>query len=137
MNCKNLKILRIRYCNNVRILETCLNTLEFKSSQIYASSIVHILEKSGTLLQRLKLESNGGKIYEESLLLRTFKSFCPNITYPNISCIRFSTQFQDLTCNLQKLQFLTLQYLNDILAEEMEEEEDLRCELCNLQKYHR
>ncbi|KAF0557809.1 hypothetical protein F8M41_012266 [Gigaspora margarita] len=134
MNCKNLKILRIRYCNNVRILETCLNTLEFKSSQIYASSIVHILEKSGTSLQRLKLESNGGKIYEESLLLRTLKSFYPNITYPNISCIRFSTQFQDLISNLQKLQFLTLQYLNDILVEELEEEEELKMRVMQFAK---
>ncbi|KAF0557807.1 hypothetical protein F8M41_012263 [Gigaspora margarita] len=124
MNCKNLKILRIKYCNNVRILEACLNTLEINSSLIYASSIVHILEKSGKLLQRLNLESDCGKICEESLLLSKLKSFCPNITYLNISSIRFSTQFQDLICNLQKLQFLTLQNINDILAEELEEEEN-------------
>ncbi|KAF0557806.1 hypothetical protein F8M41_012262 [Gigaspora margarita] len=134
MNCKNLKILRIKTCNNVRILGTCLNTLEFKNSQIYASSIVHILEKSGTLLQRLKLESNGGKICEELLLLRTLKSFCPNITYLNISSIRFSTQFQDLISNLQKLQFLTLQYLNDILVEELEEEEELKMRVMQFAK---
>ncbi|RIB17811.1 hypothetical protein C2G38_2246155 [Gigaspora rosea] len=107
MNCKNLKILRIK--------------LEYNGSMTYASHIVHILEKSGTLLQRLKIESDGGKICGESLLLRTLKSFCPNITYLNISCIRFSTQFKDLICNLQKLQFLTLRYINDVLIEEEEE----------------
>ncbi|KAF0542517.1 hypothetical protein F8M41_004501 [Gigaspora margarita] len=134
MNCKNLKILRIKYCNNVSILEPCLNTLEYNSSMTYASHIVHILEKSGTLLQRLKIESDGGKICGESLLLRTLKSFCPNITYLNISCIRFSTQFQDLICNLQKLQFLTLRYINDILAEELEEEEELKTRVMQFAK---
>ncbi|KAF0557816.1 hypothetical protein F8M41_012271 [Gigaspora margarita] len=134
MNCKNLKTLRIKYCNNVRILETCLNTLEIKNSQIYTSSIVHILEKSGTLLQRLKLESDVGTICEESLLLRTLKSFCPNITYLNISCILFSTQFQDLICNLQKLQFLTLQDISGILAEELEEKEELKMQVMQLAK---
>ncbi|KAF0557803.1 hypothetical protein F8M41_012259 [Gigaspora margarita] len=131
---ESLEEVTIAYCNNVRILETCLNTLEINSSLIYASSLVHILEKSGKLLQRINLESDGGKICEESLLLRTLKSFCPNITYLNISCIRFSTQFQDLICNLQKLQFLMLQNINDILAEELEEEEELKMRVMQFAK---
>ncbi|RIB06572.1 hypothetical protein C2G38_2216712 [Gigaspora rosea] len=107
-DCKNLEILRIKDCNNEEILEARLNTLEITRNTIYASSIVQILQKSGTLLQRLSLVSRDHPIWEESLLLETLKSFYPNITYLKTSGVRFSTQFLELFANLQKLQFLTL-----------------------------
>ncbi|KAF0557798.1 hypothetical protein F8M41_012255 [Gigaspora margarita] len=122
MNCKNLEILRIRYCNDVRIFETKLNTLEITNFLINASSIIQILEKSGSLLQRLKLESMNGIIIEESLLLKTLKSFCPNITYLDISCTELSTQLLELIGNLQNLQYFTLRsvwFINRIRKEEL------------------
>ncbi|KAF0546348.1 hypothetical protein F8M41_001449 [Gigaspora margarita] len=87
---ENQKILRIKDCNNVNILETSLNTLEITNHMLYSSTIVKILEKSGTLLQRLKLVSTYNKLQEEPLLLETLKSFCPNITYLCISDVDFS-----------------------------------------------
>ncbi|KAF0527415.1 hypothetical protein F8M41_013671 [Gigaspora margarita] len=109
MDCKNLEILRIKDCNNVKVLKASLNTLELTNySDFYASDIVQILKISGTLLQRLSLAIIDGSIQEESLLLETLKSFCPNITYLNFTNIEFSIQFSELIGNLQKLQFLTL-----------------------------
>ncbi|KAF0542520.1 hypothetical protein F8M41_004504 [Gigaspora margarita] len=81
-------------------------------------SLYKILEKSGTLLQRLKLESRGGGIYEEPLLLKTLNSFCPNITYLNFLYIEFSTQLLELISNLQKLQFLTSLWCINCIPEE-------------------
>ncbi|KAF0557826.1 hypothetical protein F8M41_012280 [Gigaspora margarita] len=118
MNCKNLGILRINDCVNLNILEVSLNTLEITNYPIYASSIVPILKKSGTLLQRLKLESLKEPTREKSILLETLKSFCPNITYLNLINFECSTQFFDLIGNLQKLQFLTLWNFNEILEDE-------------------
>ncbi|KAF0412775.1 hypothetical protein F8M41_007866 [Gigaspora margarita] len=118
-NCKNLEILRINDCFNEELLEASLNTLEInKCYSICASDIVQLLTKSGTLLQRLKLVSTDEPILEESLLLETIKSFCPNITYLNLSNITFSTQFFELIDNLQKLQFLTLWYIYEIEDEQ-------------------
>ncbi|KAF0511804.1 hypothetical protein F8M41_018168 [Gigaspora margarita] len=109
MNCKNLEILRIKHCDNLKILEASLNTLEVFNNLIDALDIVQILQKSGTLLQRLILVSEyEPKIWEEPLLFETLKSFCPNITYLCITVAGFSTQFLELIINLQKLQFLTL-----------------------------
>ncbi|KAF0547198.1 hypothetical protein F8M41_000769 [Gigaspora margarita] len=119
-DCKNLEILRINDCYNVEILEANLNTLEINRYSIYASSIVQLLTKSGALLQRLKLVSTEEQINEESLLLETLKSSCPNITYLNISDVGFSTQFLELIGNLQKLQFLTLLDIFEILEDEPE-----------------
>ncbi|RIB26322.1 hypothetical protein C2G38_2030305 [Gigaspora rosea] len=104
MNCKNLEILRIRNCENVEILEAKLKTFEITSCTINASNIVQILQKSGTLLQRLKLKSTG----EESFLLEAIKSFCPNIIYLDLSYFKFSSQLLELIGNLKNLQFLTL-----------------------------
>ncbi|KAF0511811.1 hypothetical protein F8M41_018175 [Gigaspora margarita] len=106
-NCKNLEIFRIKYCDNLKILETSLNALEVSNNSIDASSIVQIFQKSGTLLQRLSLVSEYERIREEPLLLETLKSFCPNITYLSIGNVGFSTQYLELISNLQKLQFLT------------------------------
>ncbi|KAF0542522.1 hypothetical protein F8M41_004506 [Gigaspora margarita] len=107
-NCKNLEILRIIYCDNLKILKASLNTLEVTNYPIDASDTVQILQKSGTLLQRLSLISEYEKIREEPLLLETLKSFCPNITYLSITVVGISTQFLELIGSLQKLQFLTL-----------------------------
>ncbi|KAF0480597.1 hypothetical protein F8M41_023689 [Gigaspora margarita] len=117
---ENQKILRIKDCNNLNILETSLNTLEISSHMLSASRIVKILEKSGTLLQRLKLVSTYDKLQEEPLLLETLKSSCPNITYLCISDIGFFTQYLKLIGNLQKLQFLTLWYVDYIREDEPE-----------------
>ncbi|KAF0484663.1 hypothetical protein F8M41_022923 [Gigaspora margarita] len=112
MNCENLEILRIRYCNYRKLLKKFdhnrISTFELVDCQIDASEMRIIFEKSGTSLQRLKLESIDGFIIEQSLLLGALKSFCPNITFLDISFIEISIQFLDLISNLQKLQFLTL-----------------------------
>ncbi|KAF0555461.1 hypothetical protein F8M41_017186 [Gigaspora margarita] len=113
MNCKNLEILRLRHCDNVEILEVSLKTFEITSCTINASNIVQILQKSGTFLQRLKL----GPVGEETLLLETIKSFCPNITYLGLSFFKFSSQLLELIGNLQKLQFLTLWGMSSIPEE--------------------
>ncbi|KAF0555476.1 hypothetical protein F8M41_017199 [Gigaspora margarita] len=125
-NCKNLEILRIRNCNDAKLLKVLnykVSTLEIINCSIDASTIVQILEESGILLQsillqRLKFKSEDTEIWEESLL-EALKSFCPNITYLNISRIGFSTQLLELIGNLQKLQFLTLQCIINIPEEEI------------------
>ncbi|KAF0483868.1 hypothetical protein F8M41_023195 [Gigaspora margarita] len=99
MNCENLEILRIRYCDYERILgffDYNINTLEVVDCEIDGSKIALFFEKSGTLLQRLKLESYDARIDEQPLLLESLKSFCPNITYLDFSNIEFSTQLLDL-----------------------------------------
>ncbi|KAF0557827.1 hypothetical protein F8M41_012281 [Gigaspora margarita] len=118
MNCKNLGILRIHDCSNLNLLEASLNTLEITCYPIYASSIVQILKKSGMLLQRLKLESLDQPTREKSVLLETLKSFCPNITYLNLTDVEFSTQFFELIGNLPNLQFLTLWDIDETLDDE-------------------
>ncbi|KAF0511812.1 hypothetical protein F8M41_018176 [Gigaspora margarita] len=120
MNCKNLEILRIKECYNEQILEASLNTLEITGCTISVSNIVQILKKSGTLLQRLSLVTTDEPIQEKSLLLETLKSFCPNIIYLNLTDVEFSTQFFELVDNLQKLQFLTLWDIYEILEDEPE-----------------
>ncbi|RIB21451.1 hypothetical protein C2G38_2078281, partial [Gigaspora rosea] len=73
-NCKNLEILSIEYCYNEKILEASINTLKVNHWRIDAS--IQILQKSGTLLQRLKLESTDEEIWEEQLLIETLKASC-------------------------------------------------------------
>ncbi|KAF0527413.1 hypothetical protein F8M41_013670 [Gigaspora margarita] len=117
---KSQKILRIEDCKNVNVLKASLNTLELINYfNFYASDIVQILKESGTLLQRLSLVKIDGSIQEESLLLETLKSFCPNLTYLKLTNIEFSTQFSEVIANLQKLQFLTLHFF-EILDDEPE-----------------
>ncbi|RIB26286.1 hypothetical protein C2G38_2163773 [Gigaspora rosea] len=126
MSCENLEILRIRYCGHygctdlLKIIDYKVSTLEIVDCMIDATNMVLILEKSATLLQRLKLEPIDQDIWGESILLVTLKSFCPNITYLNISSIGFSSQLLELIGILQKLQFLTLGlwYLDDISEEQ-------------------
>ncbi|KAF0555462.1 hypothetical protein F8M41_017187 [Gigaspora margarita] len=55
-NCKNLEILRIRSCNDEKLLKLLnykIRTLEISGCSIDASIIVQILKESGLLLQRL------------------------------------------------------------------------------------
>ncbi|KAF0555470.1 hypothetical protein F8M41_017193 [Gigaspora margarita] len=111
-NCKKLEILRIcdsNYWELLKILNCKISTLVVGDSRfaIDVSTIVQLLERSGILLQQLNLET-GVESRQELLLLEAIKSFCPNITYLNLSYIEFSTQLLDLIGNLQKLQFLTL-----------------------------
>ncbi|CAG8510036.1 11347_t:CDS:1 [Cetraspora pellucida] len=122
MKCENLEILRIRNCKYAELLALSSyksSTLEIVDSPINTSNMALIFEKFGTFLQRLKLGSDNEMVLKRSSLL-ALKSFCPNITYLNISYIEFSTQLLDLIGNLQKLQFLTLRYLwyIDDVAEE-------------------
>ncbi|KAF0557794.1 hypothetical protein F8M41_012253 [Gigaspora margarita] len=128
-NCQNLKTLRMKYCeymNLLRILNDKVNTLESVDCPIDGSNIllnlenlVLNLEKSGPLSRRLESD----EILEESLLLKTLLSLCPNITYLSISFIALSTQLLEIINNLQKLQFLTLSslwYTNDMREEELQ-----------------
>ncbi|KAF0503181.1 hypothetical protein F8M41_019679 [Gigaspora margarita] len=119
-NCKNLETLRILYCDTelLKILDFNISTLEILYVQIDVSIIVQILEKVGKLLQRLKIKT-GIVIREESLLLETLKSFCPNIIYLYIAKIGLSTQLLELIGNLQKLQYFSLRYFYGISKEEM------------------
>ncbi|KAF0511805.1 hypothetical protein F8M41_018169 [Gigaspora margarita] len=94
------------------LINCCSCSTEFKYSKI--------LQKSGTVLQRLSLVSEYERIQEEPLLLETLKSFCPNITYLSIGNVGFSTQYLELISNLQKLQFLTLCWIFETLDDEPE-----------------
>ncbi|KAF0429787.1 hypothetical protein F8M41_005636 [Gigaspora margarita] len=89
-----------------------LSTLEICSYEsIEAANIIQILEKSGPLLQQLKLDSDENEIYSQSLLFETLINFCQNITYLYISSFKLSDQFLNLINCLQKLQFLSLCWL--------------------------
>ncbi|RIB24565.1 hypothetical protein C2G38_2168209 [Gigaspora rosea] len=122
-DCKNLETLCIRHCDHRKLLKTLncskLSTLEIFDSQIDALTIVQILEKSGSLLQRLALASASQKFWNEPLILETLKSFCQNLTYLHILNTGFSTQLIELIGNLQKLQFLKLWCNNYIPEEEL------------------
>ncbi|RIB20749.1 hypothetical protein C2G38_2244385 [Gigaspora rosea] len=121
--CKNLKTLRIGYCTTklMKLLDYKVSNLEVVYSQDDAMPL--IFEKSGNLLQRLKLEIGGGfRVEPLSLepLPEALRSFCPNITYLSIQRIGFSTQLIELIGNLQKLQFLSLWCVNfDYIPEEV------------------
>ncbi|KAF0496458.1 hypothetical protein F8M41_020980 [Gigaspora margarita] len=125
INCENLEIIRVRSCEDKELVKmlkmfNCkITTLEITNLDIVidASNIVLILEKSGTLLQRLKLEVQ--IISEQSLLLETLMSFCPNILYLNLSEVEFSTQLLDFIGKLKNLQFLTLEWCGDIFEEDI------------------
>ncbi|RIB20412.1 hypothetical protein C2G38_2080835 [Gigaspora rosea] len=113
-SCKNLEALRIRNSDQElsklsKILDlkvsNKISTLEVIYCQIYAQPIALMLEKSGTLLQRLRLELNGDESQEHTLLLEALKSFCPNIIYLNIVNIKFSTKLVELISCLQKLRY--------------------------------
>ncbi|KAF0488030.1 hypothetical protein F8M41_022424 [Gigaspora margarita] len=118
MDCENLKVFRAIYSADrilLRILSTSickLTILEISSNQFDASNVIQILERSGSLLQRLKLESSL-EVISQSSLLETLTNFCPNITYLYISSIKFSTQLPRLIQGLQRLQFLTLKWIRD------------------------
>ncbi|KAF0503172.1 hypothetical protein F8M41_019670 [Gigaspora margarita] len=118
-NCKNLETLRILNCDTklLKILDYNISTLEISYFQIDVPIIVQILEKIGILLQRLKVKT-GTVIQEESLLLESLKSFCPNIIYLYIMNIGLSTQLLELIGNLQNLQFLSIKYAYNIPKEE-------------------
>ncbi|KAF0541536.1 hypothetical protein F8M41_005307 [Gigaspora margarita] len=104
-----LETLRIRYCKMkpLKSLDYKISTLEVVESEIDTQSMALIFEKSGILLQRLKLELDE-EFQNELLLLEALKSFCLNIVYLSIQNIGFSPQLVELIGNLQKLQFLSL-----------------------------
>ncbi|KAF0555478.1 hypothetical protein F8M41_017201 [Gigaspora margarita] len=124
-NCKKLETLRIRYCNDEDLLEILnykvrtLEIVDFGFEATTISILTQILENSGLLLQRLMIDSTDEEIWEDSLLLGAIRSFCPNITFLNISNIDFSTQLVELIVNLPKLQFLTLLCNDNISGEEL------------------
>ncbi|KAF0511300.1 hypothetical protein F8M41_018286 [Gigaspora margarita] len=123
-NCKNLETIRIKCCDTelMKILDYKISTLEVFDTPIDAQTMALILEKAGILLQRLIVESISmyKDILEESLLLETIKSFCPNITYFKIRPTDFSTQLLELIGNLHKLQFFSVRcYINNISVEEL------------------
>ncbi|CAG8610162.1 7898_t:CDS:1, partial [Scutellospora calospora] len=113
--CENLEILRIFYADQkiLKSLSTSLcklSILEINTRQFDASNLSDVLERSGPLLQRLKLDSEF-EILSQSLLLESLTNFCPNIIYLYISSIRFSTQFPKLIQGLQRLKFFTLKWI--------------------------
>ncbi|RIB29425.1 hypothetical protein C2G38_2027766 [Gigaspora rosea] len=118
--CNNLETLRIKYCDMklLKILSYKINTLEVVGVQSDGSTIAQILEMSGILLKRLKLDTRIS-VREESSILEALQSFCPNITYLDISRIGFSAHLLELIGNLRKLQFLTLWCIIDIPEEEL------------------
>ncbi|RIB06527.1 hypothetical protein C2G38_504630 [Gigaspora rosea] len=126
MNCENLEVIRIfHYKEEVKLLKILstnlskISTLEILSYSIDASNLIPILENSGPLLQRLRLYSEKREIRSLPLLIETLISFCPNITYLYISSIKFSSKFLDLIGSLQKLLYLTLQWIDDGTEEKM------------------
>ncbi|RIB25489.1 hypothetical protein C2G38_2067277 [Gigaspora rosea] len=119
-SCKNLETLRVRYCDTklLKVLDCKISSLEIFDFSLDVQNIIVILEKTGTLLQRLKLEVSDDEIWEESLLLKALKSFCLNISFLNITNIGFSTQLLELIeeLKIRVMQFAeilppTLQYL--------------------------
>ncbi|RIB01780.1 hypothetical protein C2G38_952410 [Gigaspora rosea] len=126
MNCKNLEVIRTYHCRNVdRLLNRLgnslhkINTLDICSYSIDASNIIQLLQKSGSSLQRLRISSDSKEIISLPLLLETLISSCPNIVYLQFSSMKLSTQFLNLICGLQKLQFLTFSWIDDGSEEEM------------------
>ncbi|KAF0507605.1 hypothetical protein F8M41_018985 [Gigaspora margarita] len=122
-NSKNLETLHLRiYCDYkipLKILPyNKISTLEISDYVIKTKEMSLILEKSGILLQRLKIESRCSEIQDASVLLGMLRSFCPNITCLNITKIGFSTQLIEVIGNLQSLQFLTLMCIVDEVSEE-------------------
>ncbi|KAF0542518.1 hypothetical protein F8M41_004502 [Gigaspora margarita] len=106
----------IEFHNIISALEKFFHvrTLEITDCSVNTSNIIQILQKSGPLLRRLKLESTDEVYLKKSILLEALKSFCPNITYLDIPCIILSTQLVELIGDLQQLQFLTLCHINCI-----------------------
>ncbi|KAF0532287.1 hypothetical protein F8M41_011330 [Gigaspora margarita] len=114
-NYKILETLHIEVFNRPEMLKMInhkVSNLEVSDEEIDVSTMIHILEKSGTFLQRLKLDSVEN-ILNENLLIKALKSFCPNIRYLDISGIEFSKQLIALIGTLQKLQVLKLWFYDD------------------------
>ncbi|KAF0557824.1 hypothetical protein F8M41_012278 [Gigaspora margarita] len=65
IDCENLEILRIRFCIDVKILFANINTLEIIGCSIDTSYMVQILQKSGSLLQRLKFETTDDEVWKK------------------------------------------------------------------------
>ncbi|KAF0432146.1 hypothetical protein F8M41_005333 [Gigaspora margarita] len=106
--------------HDVEILEPNVKTLDIINYLLYPSNLVPILKNSGSLLQRLRVGADDDFICEESVLIETIASFCPNITYLSIGPIEFSAQLVELIGNLQKLQFLTLGCNESMLEDNLE-----------------
>ncbi|KAF0496882.1 hypothetical protein F8M41_020889 [Gigaspora margarita] len=121
--CENLETLRLKICDYsvLNTIDYKISTLEIIDTPIEAKPIESFLKKSGTLLQRLKIESDYAWEESETLLLNAIKSFCPNLKYLSIIFILFSTELLELIGSLQKLQFLTLMLRNDEMSEEESE----------------
>ncbi|RIB23144.1 hypothetical protein C2G38_2073580 [Gigaspora rosea] len=123
-NYKNLERFHIRvsyHPDQLKMVNRKLSNLEVADEQIDASTMVHILEKSGTFLQRLTLDSVEN-ILNENLLIEALKS-CPNIRYLDISGIEFSKQFIALIGTLQNLFFLKLWFYGDIDDDDDDDDE--------------
>ncbi|KAF0521656.1 hypothetical protein F8M41_015736 [Gigaspora margarita] len=129
-NYKNLEVIRIyggidtdRVLNILDNNLHMINTLELNDYySINVSNMLQNLQKSGLLLQRLGLYSVQNEISSLPSLLETLISYCPNITYLNLSIIKLSDQFLNLIGYLQKLQFLSLKWIEDESEDESEEE---------------
>ncbi|KAF0496883.1 hypothetical protein F8M41_020890 [Gigaspora margarita] len=121
--CENLETLRLKICDYsvLNTIDYKISTLEIIDTPIEAKPIESFLKKSGTLLQRLKIEFDYAWEESETLLLNAIKSFCPNLKYLSIIFILFSAELLELIGSLQKLQFLTLMLRDDKMSEEESE----------------
>ncbi|RIB11612.1 hypothetical protein C2G38_2250052, partial [Gigaspora rosea] len=121
MNCENLEILRIDNSDYIllNISGSKINTLEVTDQIIKTSPIVSFLEKSGTLLQRLKLICSEISEEESHLLKALISKFlCPNLTYLYM-CVGTFSENLELISKLQKLQYFTLWFEDNISEEEV------------------
>ncbi|RIB26886.1 hypothetical protein C2G38_2162165 [Gigaspora rosea] len=154
-DCENLKAIRIYHCSNTifTTFNSKISILEVDTSGLYnASGLVQILEKSGSSLQRFKLndensyfndeddEDNysmfkfnkkGSLIKSQSLLLETLMTSCPNIVYLSIlGIVKYSTHILKLLSSLQKLQFLTISWNDEFDDESESEEKEKKMKAC-------
>ncbi|KAF0548939.1 hypothetical protein F8M41_025561 [Gigaspora margarita] len=123
-NCENLEEIRILKSKDEKVFKTfntsCCNTLRLSCYQpIDSNNLIQILEKSGSSLQQLEINSFGQGIYSQSLLLKTLMIFCPNIAYLSFSGIKLDFQFLEFIKRLQKLEFLILDWMIDESEKEM------------------
>ncbi|KAF0518631.1 hypothetical protein F8M41_016801 [Gigaspora margarita] len=117
INCKGGdKMLKSLNINHYKVSTLEITTTYYANRLDYSVrtlNVIQILENSGTLLQRFKFNLGGHEISSQTLLLETLLAFCPNIVYLNLSTVNLSDQLLNLISSLQKLQFLTLYWIED------------------------
>ncbi|CAG8489655.1 2983_t:CDS:2 [Cetraspora pellucida] len=152
-DCENLDVIRIFYCSNeiFNKFNSKISILEINTTGLYnASGLIQILEKSGSSLQRFKLNDEnryfndeddeddedsyslfnfnrkGYLIRSQRLLLETLMTSCPNIVHLHIlGVVKYSTHILKLISSLQKLKFLTIGWDDEFDESKPEEKEKM------------